>query len=456
MPAKEKKKSMLDLWRARIQKPSSLKWKIFLSLLIFCALLLVILWVLQTAFLAPMYESIRKAEIERAIALVGENLDQANLHLIIKDLQDNQEIMVTALPDFRPPDRPVPRDKMPDRQVITEVREFTKANGETITLVFYAIISPVNATISTLQVQLYYVTGIMIVLSIILALIIARLVARPIESLNRHAKEIRQANYEVHFEGDSYLEIYELANTLNQAVKELAQVDHLRKELIANISHDLRTPLALIYSHAEMMHDFPQEITSDQTQVIMDETGRLANLVSDLLDISRIESGKLDLVMSEFDLTAMLNKTIENLGRLLSRDGYSFDFQANESVIVRGDETRINQVIYNLLANAVHYSDENRNIRIKQEVEDGTARIEIIDRGKGIAPEQIANIWDRYYKSGDTHKRALMGTGLGLSIVKEIMDHHHGKYGVESVLGMGSVFWIQLDLVDQDRLVNKL
>src|SRR5699024_3612260 len=122
------------------------------------------------------------------------------------------------------------------------------------------------------------------------------------EKLNNGAKLLASGDYNIHFTGTSYREIHELSDTLNYTASELSKVEDLRRELMANISHDLRTPLALIYSYAEMMHDFPKEVTQEHTEVIMEETTRLSNLVSDIFDVSQLETG-----------TTELNKKIYNI-----------------------------------------------------------------------------------------------------------------------------------------------
>ncbi len=433
-----------------MKKSQRLMWKIFIFLLGFCALLLVVLWLFETVFLSKMYEDIRRKEINNAIALIEKNIDNPNLNQIIMQLSDDSEILVTPAHDFVPPNRPNPENRpAPEnrpqmRQAITEIRDFVTSDGRTVSLVFYAMISPVNATISTIKVQLYYVTGIMFVLSIVLAFAIAKTVSKPIEKLNKSAKILATGNYDIHFSGKGYREIHELSDTLNHSASELSKVERLRRELMANISHDLRTPLALIYSHAEMMHDFPDEITSEQTQTIMDETQRLSSLVNDILDVSRLETGTMELNAAAYNITESIDKTVGRIADLVKKENYSLVFEHDEEVFVNADEVKITQAIYNLLTNAIHYSTNDLTIIIRQKVTDKVVRIEVEDHGEGIGKDNLPYIWDRYYKIDKRHKRAITGTGLGLSIVKKIVELHHGDYGVDSQVGKGSVFWFQI------------
>ncbi|MDR2731111.1 MAG: HAMP domain-containing protein, partial [Treponema sp.] len=321
-----------------------LKWKVFAFLLGFCVLLLVVLWLLQIVFLDTFYRKIKAAEIKRSAFDIISNIESENIDRIIIDISESNNITVSItdmngrnLLRVMPPDsrrrieenavlitrardnggeiheytRPAaapeerPRNNMPnDRQEAVRVmmvrrqpaqsliyvKTANRRSGDQFAVIIRAIISPVNATVTTLRYQLYYISCIVLFLSVILAIIIAKRVSRPIEEITRSAVTLANGNYDTRFTGRGFYEIAALSDTLNTAAVELSRVEGLRRELLANVSHDLRTPLALIYSYAEMMHDFPGEITPEQTQTIMDETRRLTTLVNDILDISKLEN----------------------------------------------------------------------------------------------------------------------------------------------------------------------
>jgi signal transduction histidine kinase len=206
----------------------------------------------------------------------------------------------------------------------------------------------------------------------------------------------------------------------------------------------LRTPLALIYSYAEMMHDFPKDITKEQVGVIMEETKRLADLVNDVMDISKLEAGMEVLQTTCFNLTKNLEETIERMSELLKKHDYEIDFIFDEEIFIEADETMINRAFYNLLVNAVNYTGVDRKVSVIQTIYNTHVKISVADSGNGISESDLPFIWDRYYKSCKTHKRAVTGTGLGLSIVKKIMELHNGKYGVSSETDKGSTFWFEL------------
>lgn len=423
-----------------------LQWKIFIYLLGFCVLLLIILWIFQTVFLSDMYKFVRKMEMEQAIALVEKNINSPELEDILVELEMSKEITVRPTREFMPPFPPAPGRHDRGPETLTKVQEYTLDDGSKISLTFYAMITPVESTVSTLQMQLFIVTGIMVLLASMLAVIISKRIANPIVQINQSAKALARGNYETEFHGKGYLEIEELSDTLNTAATELSKVERLRRELIANISHDLRTPLAFIYSYAEMMHDFPHEVTPEQSKIIMDETKRLTSLVNDMLDISLLEAGAAKLNKTNYNLTESLRKTINRMNELVKNEGYQLYFEYNEDIYVCADEVKITQVFYNLLLNAITHSGDDKTVIVRQSVRENSVRIEVIDHGEGIDQSDLPYIWERYYKVDKKHKRPIMGTGLGLSIVKKIIEMHGGKYGVESEEGKGSVFSFQIEL----------
>lgn len=432
-----------------------LKWKVFGYLLGFSALLLVVLWLFQTVFLNEMYRITRMWEIEKAVSIVRKNIDSPDLDDIIFDLYVEKEIYIKATNEFTPPQRMMVMGYSRQRmETITNEYVFDLEGGEKLSLTFHAIITPVNATVSTLQFQLVLITFLMIILSVGLAVILSRKISKPIERINMSAKNLAKGDYETSFAGDGYLEISELSDTLNNTAMELSKVEKLRRDLIAHISHDLRTPLSLIYSYAEMMHDFPDEITGEQTKVIMDETSRLSSLVDDVLDISRFESGVPLLNISKFNLTNSLKGAVDRVSELVRVDGFSLNFVSDGDVYISADELKVTQAFYNLLINAINYTGDDKAVIIRQLVVDDKVRIEVIDSGEGVDPLHLPYIWERYYKVDKNHKRPVTGTGLGLSIVKKIIESHGGQCGVESKVGEGSTFWFELTLdADNDNSI---
>lgn len=424
-----------------------LKWRIFSFLLGFCALLIIMLWMFQTVFLFDMYKFVRSKEIDSAISYIKKNINNTELPSILNELMNEKEIMVTKTNDFAPLPVPIRDDRGRRMQeTVTKTKIFTLDNGTKLSLTFHAIITPVNATVNTIKLQLYVITGIMIAMSVTLAIIIAKKISRPIEDINKSAKTLSKGNYDVIFNAKNFLEISELSDTLNAMAKELSKVEFLRRELMANVSHDLRTPLSLIYSYAEMMHDFPEEISKEQSQIIMDEAKRLSSLVNDILDFTKIEKGLDSINKTKFNITEVLSMIAYRTSKLVEQKGYSINFEYEREYFVYADEVKISQAFYNMLINAVNYCGDDKHIEIIQYIsDDDKLKIDIIDHGQGISSEELPYIWDRYYKSDKSHKRGVTGSGLGLSIVKKIFELHNIEYGVDSELGKGSVFWFKFE-----------
>jgi signal transduction histidine kinase len=325
------------------------------------------------------------------------------------------------------------------------VRILSKGDSDYVLMV-NSVLSPVDATVSTLKIQLMILTLILLVVALLFAWFGSRKISRPLVRLNESAGELARGNYSVSFQGKEYAEIAQLSDTLNYATRELEKTEDLRKELIANVSHDLRTPLTMIKAYSEVMRDLPGENTAENVQVIIDETERLTTLVEDMLNVSQLEAGTMTLKLSVYNLTDSVRVLLQRYNKLREQDGYTIDFSCREEVWVQADKDKMSQVLYNLINNAINYTGEDKKVLVKQSVKNGRVRMDIIDTGQGIAPADLPYIWDRYYRVDKSHKRAVQGTGLGLSIVKKVLELHHAVYGVESKPGMGADFWFEMSV----------
>ncbi|MBQ3265406.1 MAG: HAMP domain-containing histidine kinase [Ruminococcus sp.] len=317
-------------------------------------------------------------------------------------------------------------------------------------LIVESEITPVNSVVDTLRFQLIIMTAVIVAFSILIAVFLAKMISRPIYDANEKAKSLAKQDYDVTFEGGRYREIAELNSTLNFAAGELKKVDSLQKELISNISHDLRTPLTMIIGYGEVMRDLPGEMTPENIQIIVDEATRLNSLVTDLLDISRLQSNTADVKKEPFSLTKCIESIFSRYTKLIENDGLNIVFEHDGEVFVMGDELRMTQVLYNLINNAINYIGADKIVIVRQTVTNDRVRIDVIDHGDGIPAEKLSYIWDRYYRVKEEHRRAKIGTGLGLSIVKNILIAHDAAYGVDSTIGEGSDFWFSLPIIPTD------
>lgn len=353
---------------------------------------------------------------------------------IVKDNQD------------RPDELPYVAGNIQNLNVIfTSVVE---VGNENYVIIQRANITPLSTMLDMLEKQLLITGFALLIFTLILAAIMARLITRPIEQINRSAKSLAIGTYDIEFSGRGYREIDELSDTLNFAARELSKNDRLNKELISNVSHDLRTPLTMIKGYSEVIRDIPSENTPENVQVIIDEAERLTGLVNDMLDLSKLKSGSRVPDMREFCLTEMVRNTMLRYEKLVKQGGYNIEFSADSDIYVIADATMILQVIYNLINNAINYCGDDKAVFVKQTVSDDIVRISVTDNGDGISQDDIPYIWDRYYKVDKVHRRATVGTGLGLSIVKGVLEAHNATYGVTSSLGNGSTFWFELKTAD--------
>lgn len=309
-------------------------------------------------------------------------------------------------------------------------------------------LAPMQALVDTVRTQVVFTSTVLVIFAIVLVIVMSRFITKPIIRINESAKSLASGKYDVDFRGDNYREISELSDTLNYAAVELSKNDKLQKELISNISHDLRTPLTMIRGYSELMRDIPGEISPENFQIIIDETTRLTELVNGMLDLSKIQSGVRVPEKQLFCLTEIIKTTLIRYEKLVTQEAYKIDFIFDDEVFVCADRTMILQVIYNFINNAINYTGEDKYVCVKQSIIGNTIRITITDTGDGISEEQLPYIWDRYYKVDKVHRRATVGTGLGLSIVKGVLEAHGASYGVESEIGKGSSFYFELERVD--------
>lgn len=480
----------------------SLKVRLIGAFLLFTALMLVVLWLFQTVFLDDFYKVIKTRQIEKAANYICSNIEDDDIEEYMESIKDRNGMTVGVYDtsgelfrrvytseyensfgiDIMPHEiyacyekakeeggfvvvdneqiffendflSGIDREDMPRFDYNTNSRltcaEIVSiSDGKEYMVILRSPIAPVSSTVETLQIQLIIVSVVLGGLGIILAVLVSAKISKPLSKTNKAAKELAKQNYGVTFADEGYKEIRELNSTLSYAAKELSAVDRLRRELISNISHDLRTPLTMISGYAEVMRDIPGENSPENLQVIIDESQRLSQLVTDLLDLSKLESGNIPLARERFCLTDSIRSIFIRYEKLIADDECKISFEQDTDVDVIGDEIRLSQVIYNLINNAINYSNEDKTVTVRQIVTGDKVRIEISDKGEGIEKEDLPNIWDRYYRVDKEHKSAVIGSGLGLSIAKNVLIQHNARFGVKSAKGVGSTFWFELNTAD--------
>ncbi|MBR0461222.1 MAG: HAMP domain-containing histidine kinase [Erysipelotrichaceae bacterium] len=295
--------------------------------------------------------------------------------------------------------------------------------------------------------QYLFVSLLIIGVALVAAFLLANRITNPIVKMRKEANKLAEGNYDVKFrEGDSYTEINDLAATLDDATVKLSKVDELRKDLVANVSHDIKTPLTLIRSYAEMIKDISGEDPvkrNEHLDVILQETEYLTRLINDMQEYSKMQAGYIELNKSNFDLEEATETVSDLLYSLIEEKNITLKKDL-VGVIVYADQIKISQVIYNFLSNAIKHSNDGGEITIRIIDSEEKVRFEVTDNGDGISEEALPYVWDRYYKIDKQFKRNENSTGLGLAIAKAILEGHKALYGVESVLGEGSTFWFEL------------
>lgn len=475
---------------------NTLTFKLWLYFFSFAISLFLILWFMQVIFLQSYYSSMKKGEVVKLAEKIEAEYKRGDFLDFLDDIayknasniyiyNSQEQLIYTSVGSLnqngqvggqnggqngnisQSPSRFINIDasvvlkkiKESSSEKISETLELNKPKtelyvyGELIEgtdeyLVMVVSIDPIDATTSVLKSQLVYVTIIALLISSIISIFISRRLSRPILKITQSAKKLSKGCYDIEFEKGGYAEVDELADTLNAATKELGNTDKVRKELIANVSHDLRTPLTMIKAYSEMIRDLSgnDKIKREEhLKVIIDETDRLSRLVDDMMDLSKIESGLISLNKTRFNINEIVENIVNGF-KILNQDKNSeFKITVPKEAFVMADKTKIEQVIYNLMINAVNHTGKNKKIEAKVTTFGKRIKVQIKDNGVGIAKENLPNIWTRYYKVDKTYKRTTTGSGLGLSIVKNILEKHNSNYGVESDVGKGSVFYFDLE-----------
>lgn len=459
----------------------SMKFKLWTYFILFATTIIIILWLLQIVFLNSFYETMKKNEIRKIgnslVLHYGEDgfedlLYKTSLNegVGIRILDENGTLVYPInIFDIIRPQRLeykafdeflynlfssnenyaiyTRNDVRLEKPILIYGAVLRGSSNTNYYLYIDSVLQPVDSTATVLKNQLIIITFLSFLMSLGLSLGIASRLSKPIEDITKSARKLADGNYNIEFKKGDYTEIDNLADTLNYTTTELSKIEELRRDLIANVSHDLRTPLTLIKSYGELIRDISgndERKRNYHLKTIIDESDRLSLMVNDMLDLSKVQSGLDNLDISDFDLKDMTEDILKRFNYFKDNMGFSFDMRVSGKSIVSGDKAKIEQVIYNLISNAVNYSKDIKEININITEENGKVLYEVIDKGQGIPQEEIGNIWDRYYKVGKSHIRAASGTGIGLSIVKSILIAHDSEYGVESREGEGSRFYFTL------------
>ena len=289
---------------------------------------------------------------------------------------------------------------------------------------------------------LWPVALILLVLDLLFAMLFSRWFTRPVQQLSSGAKEIAAGNYDIQLPVVHHDEIGQLAEDFNHMAAEVNRSAQLEKDILANVSHDLRTPLTLIKGYAETVRDLTgtdAEKRTEQCNIIVDETDRLSALVNSVMELSKVQSGAEKPNLIDFDMGELCFEVAGRYDALCDQNHWHLELQADKAAPVRADPAMMERVLHNLLGNAFHHIGADGQVMLRVLPQADGCRVEIEDHGPGIPPEDLPYIFDRYYRARQDSGK--VGTGLGLSITKAILQQHGFAFGVNSAIGQGSTFW---------------
>ena len=446
-----------------------------------------LLWLFQIVLLEPFYRTVKTAEVKAAAEVVQRHLDSEDLDEQVEQLCLNTGISIVVtdemgqmLSGWKASRKECYLDNLSQSRLrladlfddvnlnggrrLEVVRSpFVNQDGTRNQVVLYVTIcrtpaglnrmvvleseiTPVDSIRETLLVQVTTLTAVTAALGVALALFIARRISRPLTAMNEGAKVLGRGDYAIRFEERGAREVRELAGTLNYAAQELSKVEGLRRDLLANVSHDLRTPLTLIKGYAETVRDITGDDKAhrdEQLNIIVDEADRLTALVSSVMELSKVTSGADKCEPVRFDMGQLCDEVSERYDAVCAQNGWTLKLELPDAPLeVYADPAMIERALHNLLGNAMHHIGPDGVFILRAEPCGEGVRVEVEDHGPGISAEDLPYIFERYYRSRSDAGKA--GTGLGLSITKAIFQQHGFRFGVQSTPGKGSVFWFTM------------
>lgn len=316
-------------------------------------------------------------------------------------------------------------------------------HGEEVYVILYHSFTELNNVLDLNRHQLMILSVILTLVSAILAAFLARLFTRPILAIKKTVDRLAQGDLTATPKLKRKDEIGQLAGSVEELGQALQRVDALRREVIANVSHELRSPLALIGGYAEMVRDITWKDDAQRTEnldLIISESKRMSDMVSDILDYSQLQSGYLQLKREEYDLCEIVETEAHRCEQVAAENHLKLQVnRPSEEYRVNVDALKISQVIRNLLNNAINHTRDGETITVAVEETPRDYKVSVINPGEPIPEGERELIWERYQRSQHQAGRR-QGTGIGLSIVKAILDAHNMTYGVDCADGL-TCFW---------------
>lgn len=479
----------------------SIKFKLFIAISGLVVLYVLLSWLLNSQFLVDYYyqnkentlrasyESINKTYTGQPIelALELERVERTEgLHVII--LNTYQNIKYISGKQSQMPIIPEIFSIQKAKQISPKGPLIVKSvdrrlNSEFINLIgilnngdYIFLSTPVIAIEESAEIanKFFLITGLITILTgLLIVFLFAGRFTKPILQLNEIAQRMAKLDFSKKYDIKTYDEIGELGESLNslstqleKSITELRQaneklmediekerkIDDMRKEFISNVSHELKTPIALIQGYAEGLKVNVNETEEDKNfycDVIIDESAKMNKLVKQLLDLSQIDTGYARLNKTDFDLTQLVQFVLKKNVLLMKENNIELITDMEDNLNVNADIDRIEQVVVNYLVNAINHVDEKRTVKVRIYREGNKAKVTIFNTGDHIPAEDMERIWISFYKVDKARTRSYGGTGLGLSIVRAIQELHQNRYGVENI-EEGVTFWFEVALAEEN------
>ena len=478
-----------------MSKAKSFRTKLWLYFILFTAIVFSLLWVLQTVFLQTFYNTMLERNTRNAAEQIAADSRDRDFTTTIDELSADNSLLVFVTDTegtilyssdsyksyYHSSDvngggnsNPYHQNETMDWQIgnyrnlpdgYGEFLDALKAcengkteyktdsqyiygsyieteNGETAVLYVSAALGAVGATVSIIRIQLLWVTVLSLAIAFAIAWLLAKKFSVPVDQLSVQARMLAADSYEPLFEKGFCKELDALSDSLDDTASKLEEAKKYQKDLLANVSHDLRTPLTMIKGYAEMVRDVSwenEEQRTADTGVIIREADRLTALVNEILEYSSLQDSDRIKDFTDVDFGLLVKKVCDRFEPLFQKDGYTIERNIDAGCIVNGNAALLERAVYNLIDNASRHMGSSNKINVSVHSEE-TVLLTVTDYGEGIEEAELPHIWEKYYTSRQRGKKGV--SGLGLAIVKQIAQIHGAEYGVESQKNKGCRFWI--------------
>lgn len=457
---------------------NGIKSKILLKFLLVLTIVFAIIWIFEVVLYDSIYEYIKTKELrETSNQIVNSFENHENEELT--DLNRNKDCSIFIFTigedesiDFIYPTAPnmnfmfnlsaidiVERIGTNSYVEYTQERDFKSlVIGQKVTIdevdyYFYlsGTITPTNSTSDILTLLLAIITVVSFAITIVISIFFSKKISKPLEEMSKKAKELSSGNLNVKFTTNEFEEVEELSKTLNYSIEQIKKSQALEKDLIQNVSHELRTPLTMVECYAQMLKEFSasdKEKRDQHLDIILEESVKLEGLINDMIDLSKLQAKSAVYNDEKINLFELFSKLETYYKSKFCASGYTFTFQYPKKAFVFMDKVKIEQVITNLINNAINYSLDKKQIKVVlKNISEKEMKLSVIDKGMGIDKKEIDKVFDRHFRSTSA-KKTVVGSGIGLTIVKEILNHYNVDFGVLSEVGKGSEFYIILKKVE--------